>query len=281
MADGMWTSFRDRVAATGVDFALQAFWVAVAGAGVSGALVVLAFWRGLPVQWLFAFAALLFAYSTVILLTGGLVVLRARRSGRVKRVGKKGFANYRVDLFAAITAHSIILVRITKETSRITAIMEESSKRVDALGKQHTNPDKHGLHEAHRAARKIGKRVEVLDSLVASYEANNDLMREALVGLASGESLDWRAKGVATAMKDALISAIPVSEKQITTIEGIRNVSDSMDLVAGDWASVARRHLESMRSLLGTATELVQLSASNQAAIPSAATGTTENGATI
>lgn len=83
---------RSRISESGIDFALNAFWVSVTGAIVTAAFYAVALWRGLPVQWLWAIVASFLTFVFVIVSTVSIV--RIARSRKVRPIGRRGLLDF-------------------------------------------------------------------------------------------------------------------------------------------------------------------------------------------
>lgn len=153
----MSNDWRSKMADSAVDFALNAFWVAVWGAVVTAAVLVVGVVTGLPVNWLWALSASLITFAFLLAVTWVLPRVSAKQ-GQPKKSGRRGLLDF-------INARDRAAVEINKNVGMITT---HTTRIGDKAGK-------HGLRMD--SAKRVGWRWLINHRVRA---AARDLRREGV-----------------------------------------------------------------------------------------------------
>lgn len=173
-----WQTIKERIAESAIDFALNAFWVAVCGLILTAAAGIIARVRGAP-AWVFV-AAMSAACTllAVVLITSAVVALKhrsLRHSGAVG-VGQKGFLDYKIQASRAVNRLSGNLGTMTAEMERVGR--ETSADAARLVRAQQRGGDERGYRAMTKAAHHLLKRAAKMKLHAIKYAKDVDLMIE-------------------------------------------------------------------------------------------------------
>ena len=253
-------SWRQRFVTSGVEFALQAFWVAVWGAVAVLLAGIWAFLGGVSTRWIFAAGGAFVAFLVVIIVTASLVLLR-RRTKQPARVGRRGL----FDSVRGVRESGKRLVEdlnvITQQMNNITNIASKTSERF-AYFKAQAAAGKDPTDDIHKAATKAAKKLIKYGSVMRlrsnALKANVEFLMQCL-----DEWLTWALKEKQTeqlAMLSASLqqllastnSALPGMISFRDGTDSIRWIDSQFDIAGEDMAesmNVAINVLSSARDL--------------------------------
>ncbi len=165
---------------SGIDTALQAFWIAVWGLVVVTTLAFFAYARGISGPWLYGLIGAVCGVTAVLMATVVLVAIRERRRRALARLREAQFAT-------ADKGFLDFLVHRAEGERQVTAIMRAINKEVAATGKDLTlgsgRLDKikrrGGTHQAVRALKEAQRMAKIVHRHSARMEELNALYNEA------------------------------------------------------------------------------------------------------
>jgi hypothetical protein len=231
-------NLRDKAADSAVDFALNAFWVAVWGAVVTGLLALWAMRIDIPATWVYALGGAFTAFVVVALATGGLVWYRRGRVVAVKPA-RKGYLNFKVEALRAMTANNKHIGEIGDETARIGKMMGAGARKIEKINANGRDVDERAYKLARKTAAKLLKRVRKMELHIERFSVDTDAWISNFTSWfrwAEKENLLDKLAGMKPALTSLLTNvrtAKPNTKGFRDSADGIRSMSDDMDFAAG------------------------------------------------
>jgi len=243
---------RAALARSALDFALNAFWVAVVGVAVTIPAVL---WAQLAARQglLYAFLGASGAFATMLLVTAAIARLQ-RRSTAVRRQGRKGLLNHIYDRDRATAALISSMATITAETAAIGRLTQRGALEADGINRRGGQKQTQRAYKhAGKVAGAIAKRTAVMRIHATRYADNSDLFMESVISW-----LDWMAAHDTTLDDEkgfiAVVAALgaAVAGAKLGTlgfrqaVERNRLLSDQMDVAGEGLVSVLDTILQTM-----------------------------------
>lgn len=252
-------SFRQRLVDSAIEVALEAFWVAVWGAVLTGGGILYVSIAGAPFYWLTALGGGCIAFAVVVVATGTLVLFRRGGHGVPLRVGRKGFMDYKIQSLRALNRLAGELVGITSEMTRIGGQVDSDTKRVHKAQRGWRGSDERAYGATLRAARRIEKRAAVMRIHSDKFAEDARLFTEG-----AEKWFDWVLTAVTTDAERREISQVAtlleglhgsvcgtLSSMEVLrqSVEGPRNMSEQLDIACGALLEAVNIVIDSTRSI--------------------------------
>jgi hypothetical protein len=174
--------FTERLRESGIDFALNAFWVAVWGAVVLVAIAAYGVWQGIPDNYIWLLIGALLALVFVIAITWALVwVKRKKSTTAAPPQGRKGLLNHVIDTKRAMARVNASLPQIARETVKIGKITVQETAKLEAIKRRGgAQVEERAYAQSGRAVRRLLKRTEAMLVHAGLFSSNVDQLDMSL-----------------------------------------------------------------------------------------------------
>lgn len=240
------------VAQSALDFALNAFWVAVVGAAFTVSAVV---WAQLSArqELLSAFLGAFAAFAVMLLATAAIARVQ-QRPRAVQKQGRKGLLNYIYDRDRATAAVMKSMTTLAAETAAIGRLTQRGAVGASAINRRGgPKQTQRAYKHAGKVARAIAKRTAVMRIHATRYAENSALFMESV-----NSWLDWMAAheaslddetgfvAVVVGLGEAVAGAKPSTVGFRDAVERNRLLSDQMDVSGEGLVSVLDTIIQTM-----------------------------------
>lgn len=238
-----WESVKRRVTESAVEFALNAFWIAVWGVVATGVTAGVLFLKGASSYLLIALAAIASTLVVVLGVTAAVAFVQrqARRVSVPPRAGRKGFLDYKIQGQRALARMTASLTAMTEQTERIGRELTADARRMERAQRARRNADERGYRAMKRAAAHVDRRAALMRLHATNYASDVRLFIEG-----TGKWIDWVAindmrdrnqlaqfAAILQTFQQTLDESVVSLEAFRQSIEESRSASEEMDIAGG------------------------------------------------
>jgi hypothetical protein len=226
---------------SGIDFALEHFWLGFVLAMIATGTAVWLYWRSgqatWTYPWLYGIAGFITACLVLVAASTLLLYLKARRRNALERARnakfvsqERGVFDHKVTLGQVLKVYVSTLSAIGTEMGRIGETSGKAGVKMDAAGQvQGVKGDALRLKVARQAADNLTKHSQKMETQLARLEELNVVLIESSAGY-----LTWLAsqgtgrEAQLTSLRNSLQEVLDTTRASLTTIQVFRDKQDAV-----------------------------------------------------